>query len=133
MYKTFHVTERQAVQFRLSAFNWLNHPLEQFSGGNQLALQGINAELQKSNLELEQRRRYMEAVLANVTAGIISVDKDGLLTTVNKSAEKLLLINLDKVSGHNFREVLRPEHLDIVKGLLLLLLVVLLLVYYHSQ
>jgi hypothetical protein len=26
------------VQFRIAAFNWLNHPLEQFSGGNQLAL-----------------------------------------------------------------------------------------------
>jgi len=38
VYKTFHITERQAVQFRLSAFNWLNHPLYQFSGGNQLAL-----------------------------------------------------------------------------------------------
>ena len=38
VFKTFHVTERQAVQFRISAFNWLNHPLYEFSGGNQLAL-----------------------------------------------------------------------------------------------
>jgi hypothetical protein len=38
VFKTFHVTERQAVRFTLSAFNWLNHPLYQFSGGNQLAL-----------------------------------------------------------------------------------------------
>jgi hypothetical protein len=37
-YKTFHITEGQTVQFRASAFNWLNHPLQQFSGGNQLAL-----------------------------------------------------------------------------------------------
>ena len=98
----------------ISSFNRMTSDLRE----NQLALQLTNEELHKSNLELEQRRRYMETVLANVTAGIISVDKDGLLTTVNKSAEKLLAINLDRVAGHNFREVLRPAHLDIVKGLL---------------
>lgn len=98
----------------ITSFNRMTQDLRE----NQLALQHTNEELQKSNLELEQRRRYMEAVLANVTAGIISVDKDGLLTTVNKSAEKLLLIKMDRVGGQNFREVLRPEHLDIVKGLL---------------
>ena len=98
----------------ITSFNRMTEDLR----ANQLALQHTNKELSKSNLELEQRRRYMEAVLANVTAGIISVDKDGLLTTVNKSAEKLLLINTDRVTGKNFRDVLRPEHLDIVKGLL---------------
>ncbi|QXM11184.1 sensor histidine kinase [Geomonas subterranea] len=98
----------------IASFNRMTEDLRE----NQLALQHTNEELQKSNLELEQRRRYMEAVLANVTAGIISVDKGGLLTTVNKSAEKLLLINSDKVTGKNFREVLQAEHLDIVKGLL---------------
>ena len=98
----------------ISSFNRMTSDLRE----NQLALQLTNEELHKSNLELEQRRRYMETVLANVTAGIISVDKDGLLTTVNKSAEKLLAINLDRGAGHNFREGLRPAHLDIVKGLL---------------
>jgi len=37
-YKTFHITEGQTVQFRASAFNFINHPLSQFSGGNQLTL-----------------------------------------------------------------------------------------------
>jgi len=105
---------RDEIGMLVSSFNRMTEDLR----ANQLALQHTNEELRKSNLELEQRRRYMEAVLANVTAGIISADKNGLLTTVNKSAEKLLLINTDRVSGKNFREVLRPEHLDIVKGLL---------------
>jgi hypothetical protein len=38
LYKTFPVKGSQNFQFRISAFNWLNHPLPQFSSGNQLTL-----------------------------------------------------------------------------------------------
>lgn len=85
---------------------------------HQLVLNKTNVELTRSNLELEQRRRYMETVLKNVTAGVISVDKKGVLTTVNKSAERLLSINNRDVLGKHFRDVLRPAQLDIVNGLL---------------
>jgi Carboxypeptidase regulatory-like domain len=37
-YKTFEIKGTQNVQFRFSMFNWLNHPLPQFSSGNQLQL-----------------------------------------------------------------------------------------------
>jgi len=77
-----------------------------------------NRELQSSNLELDQRRRYMEIVLRNVTAGVISVDRDGNLTTINTSAEKLLKINASKMLGHNFREVVDSKHLPIVRDFL---------------
>jgi two-component system nitrogen regulation sensor histidine kinase NtrY len=69
-------------------------------------------------MELDQRRRYMEIVLGSVTAGVISVDRRGILTTVNKSAEKLLNINTGKVLGKHYSEILRAEQLDIIKGLL---------------
>ena len=38
IYKTFEIKGTQNIQFRASAFNWLNHPLPQFSSGNQLQL-----------------------------------------------------------------------------------------------
>jgi len=84
----------------------------------QQEIEATNRELQASNLELDQRRRYMEIVLKNVTAGVISMDKQGNLTTINKSADKLLRIKNRKVIGKNFREVVDPEHLPLIKDFL---------------
>lgn len=81
----------------------------------QQAINTSNTELYRINQEIEQRRRYMEIVLRNVAAGVISVDREGVITTINRSAEKLLNINTGSVMGKNFRSVLRESHLDIVK------------------
>ena len=81
----------------------------------QKALNASNDELTRINLEIEARRRYMEIVLRNVAAGVISVDNEGLVTTINKSAERLLNINISQVLKRHFRDVLRDAHLDIVK------------------
>ncbi len=77
-----------------------------------------NDELTRSNQEIESRRRYMETVLRNVAAGVISVDRDGLITTINRSAERLLHIDTGRVLGHNFRDVMREAHLEIVRDAL---------------
>ena len=111
-----HLEEKGSdeIGMLITSFNKMTEDLR----NNQLALKKTNEEVSRSNIELEQRRRYMETVLKNVTAGVISVDKEGILTTINKSAERLLNINPKKVTGKNFREVLQPVHLDIVKGML---------------
>jgi len=38
IFKSFHITERQAVEFRFSATNWLNHPLIGFSNNQPVTL-----------------------------------------------------------------------------------------------
>jgi len=47
-------------------------------------------ELVGANTKLDERRRFMEAVLSGVTAGVVGVDSDGTITLVNRSAETLL-------------------------------------------
>lgn len=96
------------------AFNTMTADLRR----GQKSLQAANRELQASNLEIEQRRRYMEIVLSNITAGVVAVDRSGHLTTVNKAAEKLLNIDIQKVLGMSFRDVLAPEYLPLVKDIL---------------
>ncbi|KAA0888859.1 sensor histidine kinase [Oryzomonas rubra] len=95
----------------IQSFNRMTEDLR----GKQRALNTSNQELSRINQEIEERRQYMEIVLRNVAAGVISVDKAGVVTTINKSAERLLNINTGKVLGRNFRDVLREKHLEIVK------------------
>src|SRR5690606_19407331 len=39
---------------------------------------------------IDERRRFTEAVLASLTAGVIGVDSEGMVTIVNRSAEAML-------------------------------------------
>jgi two-component system nitrogen regulation sensor histidine kinase NtrY len=81
----------------------------------QTELQRINEELRKSYEEINQRRRYMETILANIGAGVISVDVVGRISIINTSAKELLNIKTEKVLGRPYREVLRPEHFALVQ------------------
>ena len=98
----------------VSSFNKMTNDLR----ASQESLQSANRELTMSNRELEERRRYMEIVLENVTAGVVSFSRDGLLTVINKSAETLLDLSSDEVIGRHFREVASPDKLQQVADML---------------
>ena len=81
-------------------------------------LEAANKELVASNLELEQRRLYMEIVLANVAAGVISADAHGKILTINKSAERMLGIRAREIIGKAYKEVLSKDYCKIVDDFL---------------
>ncbi|WP_457576830.1 ATP-binding protein [Desulfomarina sp.] len=72
--------------------------------------------LQRSSQESEQRRRYTEIILQNVSAGVISLDETGQIITINRFAETLLNIDKTLFIGLNFNEVLPPYQAAIVQG-----------------
>ena len=98
----------------VEAFNTMTADLRK----GQNAINRANLELRASNLELEQRRRYMEIVLANVNAGVISIDSLGHITTINKSAQKLLGLKTKSIIGRNFRDIVTPDYQPMIKGIL---------------
>jgi two-component system nitrogen regulation sensor histidine kinase NtrY len=77
-----------------------------------------NEELKLANMGLEQRRKYMETILRNVSAGIVSVDRDGVISTINRAAERMLDIKTDKILGRKYEEILKPEYMALVNEFL---------------
>ncbi len=68
----------------------------------------------KSTRESEQRRLYMETILENVAAGVISADATGLISTINKSAEEMLNISAKDIIGKHYRDVLGAKYRSII-------------------
>lgn len=78
----------------------------------------MTEDLRISRMELEQRRKYMEIVLKNVAAGVISIDEKGIITTINTSAEQILDVKGEDVLGGDFKKGLLSEYVDQIDSLL---------------
>ena len=63
---------------------------------------------------IDNRRRFIEAVLSSASAGIIGVDASGSVGILNRSAEKLIGHAESETLGHPLSDVL-PELDDIMK------------------
>jgi len=81
-------------------------------------LEEANLALRQSYQELDTRRRYTETILQNVAAGVISIDEQGRITTLNKFAAELLHLDKREILGRDYREVLQPSHLQILENFL---------------
>ncbi len=55
--------------------------------------------LVSANAEVSERRRFIEAVLSGVSAGIIGIEASGRVSLVSRSAEKLLGMSEKELSG----------------------------------
>ncbi|MFW5958091.1 MAG: ATP-binding protein [Desulfosalsimonas sp.] len=77
---------------------------------NRRELEYSAKKLYDQNMEIEERRRYMEIVLNNVSTGVISTDAAGLITTINASAEQMLQIKAGEVIKKNYQHLFEKTH-----------------------
>jgi two-component system nitrogen regulation sensor histidine kinase NtrY len=89
---------------RLSAnFNTMTRELER-----------QRTELVDANSQLTERRRFMEAVLSGVSAGVIGLDRENRITLVSRSAEQLLGVAADTLIGKDLATAV-PEFALLLK------------------
>ena len=83
---------------------------------NRMARQIENqqAELQLANRTVDERRRFMETVLAGVTAGVIGLDTRGFIDVPNRSASRLLDLSQSDLVGRHLDEAV-PEMADLLR------------------
>jgi two-component system nitrogen regulation sensor histidine kinase NtrY len=101
-------TTNDEVAFLVRSFNRMTQDLREARGG-----------LERTNTELDQRRRYMEIVLRNIGAGVVSIDADGRVLTVNPAAQRLLGIpsGVGLVGQHLDQVITQPQQRDVVREL----------------
>lgn len=95
----------------VEAFNKMTKDLR--IGREQLELSALM--LQQQNVENEERRQYMEIVLENVSAGVVTLDSRGNVTTANKSAEKMLNLKSGDILKKSYKNLLGGQPLQLVE------------------
>jgi len=112
----FHLdlTADDEIGILVDSFNKMTRDLR--TGRDQLEL---SAEmLSQRNIEIEARRRYMEIVLKNISAGVISIDAHGTISTMNKAAEKMLNLNAEDIIDRRYSDLLGGHYLDLANDVL---------------
>ncbi len=71
-------------------------------------LEGQRRELVEANRQLDDRRRFTEAVLSGVSSGVIGLDESGRINLPNRTASMLLGATMDRLIGADFSELV-PE------------------------
>jgi nitrogen fixation/metabolism regulation signal transduction histidine kinase len=70
------------------SFNQMTTQLEE----NRTRIEAGAAELRDKNLALRERRNYIETVLQSLSTGVVSIDENDFVTTLNASAVRMLAV-----------------------------------------
>lgn len=108
-----HLDHRIALESRdefgslVDAFNTMAEEL----AVSRRRLERSREDLESTNQQLDLRRRYIETILERVATGVISVDADGRVGTVNGAAARLLRLGPDTL-GRPIDDVLARNDLS---------------------
>jgi len=91
----------------IDSFNRMTSDLQE----SKSEIEEANISLRHSNLELDRRRAYIETVVETIAAGLVSIDKNGLITNFNPSGERILGLAADQFRNRPANEVFKKFRL----------------------
>jgi two-component system, NtrC family, nitrogen regulation sensor histidine kinase NtrY len=85
---------------------------------NRARLEANAEELREKNLALEERRHYIETVLQTVSTGVISLDEENRVTTINAAALVMLRLEHAPPPATPLSEVVSADDFDVLERVL---------------
>ncbi len=71
-------------------------------------------EQKKMEKEILELKNFNESIIQSMEAGLLTVDLNGFITSLNTGAERILGWNTNEVLGKKIKSVLIPEEVDII-------------------
>ena len=106
----FHldIKGRDELSGLVKAFNIMTQDLKEAKTRAEEATK----KLLRSYSELENRKAYIEMLLEHITTGVISLDRAGKITTINKSACEILERDPNDLIGLDYKSLLKGDELS---------------------
>jgi len=106
-----HARADDEIGVLVQSFNRMTDDLSE----SKRRLEEAYLDLQDKHTELEDRRRYMETVLEAITTGVVSLDPQNRITTVNRAAATMFGLNEHTMVGRAIDQVfIGPDLRDVV-------------------
>ncbi len=87
------------------SFNQMTAQLQE----NRRRIEAGSAELREKNLALEERRNYIETVLESLSTGVISLDENDRVTTMNAAANRMLRLSAPPRAYERLEDLIASE------------------------
>lgn len=97
-----------------NSFNQMTAQLEE----NRSSIEASSAALREKNLTLEERRDYIETILQSLSTGVISLDEDDGITTINAAASRMLRLREPPADDRKLEKLMGTDDWLVIDRLL---------------
>ena len=96
------------------SFNQMTAQLEE----NRSRIEAGTAALREKNLTLEERRDYIETILQSLSTGVVSLDENDFVTTINSAAARILRLSSVQANERKLENLMGTEDWPIIDRIL---------------
>ncbi|HEX8162117.1 MAG TPA: ATP-binding protein [Pyrinomonadaceae bacterium] len=108
------VTGDDELAVLADTFNSMTAQLEE----NRSHIDANSDALRETNLALDERRAYIETVLESLSTGVVSLDADDRLTTINAAALQMLRLDAPPAAGTPLAGIVNAEDRPVLERVL---------------